>query len=145
MLIWIGLGLLGLAVHHSTKAGAKPFYNKKLTPARAHIHGQLMGYEINPHKLMRAADLFSREGLQTEAHQLSDKARTIGHQMKAAAELAERARAGDQNAMAMIAACREQAKQGNKRAFVTCVCIEQYCKMNPPKAADGPEAHAEVS
>lgn len=143
MLIWLGLGLLGLAVHHSTKAGAHPFY-RNMTPARAHIHGQLMSYEIDPHKLQRAAGLFAREGLRTEANQLADKARTIGHQMRAAAELAERARAGDQNAMAMIAACREQAKRGNKRAFVTCICIQEYCKANPPKD-DGPEAHVQAA
>lgn len=141
MLIWIGLGLGALLLHHGTK---KQVTIKRMTPARARIHGQLIGYEINPHKLEKAAGLFAQEGLTAEARQLRDKARTIGHQMKAAAELSERARAGDQNAMAMIAACREQAKRGNKRAFVTCICIQEYCKTNPPKA-DGPEAHAEVS
>lgn len=115
-----------------------------MTKQRAALHGHFMGYEMQPDKLEKAAHLFAREGLHTQANQLREKARTIGSQMKAAIDLAERARSGDQNAMAMIAACREQAKRGNMRAFVTCKCIEFYCTSNPPRD-DSPQGMAQVS
>jgi hypothetical protein len=118
-----------------------------MTRQRAAIHGHFMGHEMQPEKLVKAAELFDREGLTSQANQLREKARTIGPQMKAAIDLADRARSGDQNAMAMIAACREQAKKGNIRAIVTCKCIETYCIANPPKQArdDSSQGMAEVS
>lgn len=102
-----------------------------LTPARAAIHGHLMGAEVNPDKLQKAAGLFAREGLEFEAQQLSEKAAAVGPQMQASVDLCERARSGDQNAMAMIAACREQADKGSLRARLTCQCIAWYCNAHP--------------
>jgi hypothetical protein len=149
-LIWWGAAGVGIWLFATKTAAGKSLVSKgrgMMTPARAAVHGHLMGYEMSPHKLSKAAHLFAAEGLTQEAKQLDDKARTIGLQMKASVDLAERARAGDQNAMAMIAACREQAKAGNKRAFVTCMCIEHYCKNNPMQQNLGepppPSAHGE--
>lgn len=48
-----------------------------------------------------------------------------------AASLVERARLGDQNAMAMIAACSLNAKRGNERAQTACAHIERYITHNP--------------
>jgi hypothetical protein len=139
-LLLIGLAGLGAWMFAtSRKSGIRG-----MTPQRAAVHGHLMGHEMRPEKLHKAAHLFSQEGLSAQANQLQDKARTIGVQMKAAVDLAERSRSGDQNAMAMIAACREQAKKGNMRAFVTCKCIETYCLANPVKD-DGPASMAQVS
>lgn len=145
--LWIGLAGLGAWLFATKTDSGRSLLTKgraMLTPARAAIHGQLMGHELQPEKLEKAAFLFSREGLHTCAAQLRDKAKTIDAQIRAAIDLVERARAGDQNAMAMIAACREQSKAGNKRAFVTCQCIERYCLNNPVKD-DGPSGHAETS
>lgn len=52
--------------------------------------------------------------------------------MRVAAEsLVERARAGDQNAMAMISAVREQASKGSKRARKSVKLLQQYIDANP--------------
>jgi hypothetical protein len=133
-------GIAGVFLFLGRKGGGTGI----MTPQRAALHGHFMGYEMQPTKLEKAADLFAREGLHSEAKQLRGKARTIEAQMKAAVELAERARSGDQNAMAMIASCREEAKRGSMRAFVTCKCIEMYCTANPPKD-DSPQGMAQAS
>lgn len=48
-----------------------------------------------------------------------------------AASLVERARQGDQNAMALIATCSANAKKGNERARIACLHISRYIKNNP--------------
>ncbi len=126
----------GLAwMHHHHKTTAKPTGAAAvgLTPARAAIHGELMGGCFNPVKLEKAAKLFEREGLDPQAKDLVGKAKQIRQQVVVAGQLAERARMNDQNAMGMIAAIREQAKQGNPRAIVSAKLIAEYCAKNPPK------------
>lgn len=129
-ILLIAGGLMWMHHHQkTTAASAKP----GLTPARAEIHGQLMGCEYNPVKLEKAAKLFEREGLEPQAQDLNGKAKQIRQQAVVAGELAERARMNDQNAMGMIAAIREQAQQGNPRAIVSAKLIAEYCARNPPK------------
>jgi hypothetical protein len=113
-----------------------------LTPARAALHGELMTKEHNPQKLARAANLFGQAGLVPQAQALASKAQQVAQQAAVGAELAERARAGDQNAMGMITAIRDQAEKGSARARVSCILIEEYCRANPPKE-EGPAISAE--
>lgn len=54
---------------------------------------------------------------------------------EAARELVERARLGDQNAMAMISCVREQAEQGNKRARTSFRLLKEYIEKHP--SSDG--------
>lgn len=131
-ILLIAGGLMWMHHHQKTTSGsaANP---TGLTPARAEIHGQLMGCEYNPVKLEKAAKLFEREGLAPQAQDLVGKAKQIRQQAVVAGELAERARMNDQNAMGMIAAIREQAQQGNPRAIVSAKMIAEYCARNPPK------------
>lgn len=102
-----------------------------LTPARAEIHTHLMGYEYNPQKLDKAAKLFGREGLKSHANDLAGKAAQIRKQAQVAAELCQRARALDQNAIGMIAAIREEAARGSARAIVSANMIAKYCEKYP--------------
>lgn len=48
-----------------------------------------------------------------------------------AAQLVERARAGDQNALAMICEIRDRAKAGNPRAKKSFQALEHFIKQNP--------------
>lgn len=50
-----------------------------------------------------------------------------------AAQLVERARQGDQNAIAMICTVRDSAKKGNPKARRGFAALERYIKANPPK------------
>ncbi len=126
-IILLAAGAYGLWHHQKTK---KP---GQLTPAAAQVHGALMGREFNPVKLERAAQEFEKRGLVPQARDLGGKAKQIRKQAKVAAELVERSRRSDQNAMGMIAAIREQAAVGNPRALVSAGLIARYCQANPPK------------
>jgi len=106
-----------------------------MTPARAAVHGELMQKEMRPNKLDKAAGLFGAEGLMPQAAALANKANQIRQQASGAADLVTRARAGDQNALAMIACIREQAHAGSPRARVSASLIEDYCKNVPNEAA----------
>lgn len=130
--------------HHRKMTSSRSSAAIGLTPARAKIHGELMGCEYNPVKLEKAAKLFQREGLDPQAKDLVGKAKQIRQQAVVAGELAERARMNDQNAMGMIAAIREQAKQGNARAIVSAKLIAEYCAKNPPKQL-GPLGETPIS
>lgn len=81
---------------------------KELPSAAAQVHGQLMAYEIRPQALRHAAMAFG------------------------AAQLVERSRMGDQNAMGMISAVADQANRGNPRAQTAAQLIHLYCQANPP-------------
>lgn len=52
----------------------------------------------------------------------------------AAGSLVERARVGDQNAMAMIREVGENSRRGNKRARIAFMCLSRYIELNPPGA-----------
>lgn len=52
-------------------------------------------------------------------------------------QIVERARAGDQVAMALIDQTRRQAEKGNKKAKQSRKLIEQYIKRNPPSTMAG--------
>lgn len=101
------------------------------TPARAAVHGWLMNYENRPRELDIAAQVFGAEGLTEQASQLAAKSNDIKQQAAEVPGLVERARLGDQNAMGMIAAVRENAAAGNKRALSSYRLIEQYCICRP--------------
>lgn len=51
---------------------------------------------------------------------------------QACKDLVIRARAGDQNAMALIVEVGKAAKTGSERAKISAQYIEDYCKKNPP-------------
>lgn len=119
------LGLWALKKHHSPVG---------LTPERAAVHGYLMAGEFRPAKLRKMAAAFAAEGLDNEAKELSAKADEVQKQAKAAAMLVEAARAGDQNMMGLIAATRENAQAGDKRAQVTCALMLKYCECRPMPA-----------
>lgn len=127
-----------LLVHHFHKAKTAKPKVAGVSPARHHVFRHIIGTEIRPDKLDKAAKLFGQEGLLDHANALHAKAEQVRAQAKGAGELVERARAGDQNAMGMIAACRDNAKQGNERARISCVLIEDYCRRNPPPAPKEP-------
>jgi len=63
--------------------------------------------------------------------------------IQAAKEVVERARAGDQNAMAMIVMVRDQAIQGNEKARESQRAILEYIRKNPVQVADA-FAHSHV-
>jgi hypothetical protein len=117
----------GLWWHHKHRS---PLH-AALTPERAAIHGHLMGNEYRPDKLEHMANLFGQEGLPQQAKELASKASEIRKQADGAAALIDRARTGDQNAMGMIAAVREQAQAGSPRAQVSCALMARYCAAKP--------------
>lgn len=125
------VGAAALGAWHWHKKHARP---QLLTPPRAALHGDLMQNQIDPVKLDKAAALFGAEGLTNEARQLSAKAKEVRKQAAGARELIDRARTGDQNAMGIIAACRENALQGNPRAIVSCKLMLKYCELYPMQA-----------
>jgi len=125
-------GLVGWMAERCINHGCAP-WGKAMTPARAALHGELMVGCHNPQKLAKAANLFGQAGLVPQARELQNKANQVAAQAEVAAELSERARAGDQNAIGMITAIRDQAEKGSVRARVSCLLIEEYCNANPPK------------
>lgn len=52
-------------------------------------------------------------------------------------QIVERARSGDQVAMALIDQTRRQAEKGNKKAQKSRALIQQYIKKNPPSSIAG--------
>ena len=122
-----GVAALGGAWVYKHRASLKT----ALTPARAAVHGHLMGHEYRPEKLEHMANLFGQEGLPQQAKELANKASEIRKQADGAAALVERARTGDQNAMGLIAAVREQAAAGSPRAQVSCALMARYCAAKP--------------
>ena len=119
----------GVWVWHKHKTQRKQGLS---TPAQAQlIHGQLMGREFNPTKLEKAAELFHNKGLTSQARDLKFKAGQVREQAKVAAELVERSRANDQNALGMIAAIREEAAKNKPRAIVSAGLIAKYIEQNP--------------
>ena len=143
--VLLGLGGFYYLYHRAHKSSKKP-----VPPAVVAAHGNLMQYEYHPGKLESAAQAFCAEGFPQLARELSSKAGQVRQQAAAVPAIVERSRAGDQNALAMITACRENAAQGSPRAQVTCALIEQYCHANPAPArpgeggsvADTPQANA---
>lgn len=129
-----------IAKKKKTQPRKKP---KSLPPKVAATHKAVMQKEFRPSVLKRVAKMFGAEGYPTLAKEVSDKSKQIKAQARVVPELVERARAGDQNAMAMITACRENASHGLKRAQVTCSLIEQYCKQNPVQPKPGDEVFEE--
>lgn len=101
------------------------------TPARARLHGHLLTNEHNPDKLMRAAGLYNQFGLEPQAASLMTKANDVIAQANVAAELVERSRSGDQNAIGMIASIHDQAAKGNLRARISAVLIDDYITEHP--------------
>jgi hypothetical protein len=91
---------------------------------------------IDPNNLKIGAALFSHEGLPAHAEALLSKATLIHAMMHGAADIVERSRAGDQHAMAMAKSIGDEARQGNKRAQLSWILIEDYTKSNP--ASDTP-------
>jgi hypothetical protein len=61
------------------------------------------------------------------------------NQRQGAQQLVERARAGDQNAVAMIAMVGQNARQGNPRAKSAYALILEFIQKNSPKSIMGAE------
>jgi hypothetical protein len=59
------------------------------------------------------------------------------NQAEGVRQIVERARAGDQVAMALIDQTRQQADRGNKKAQVSRKLIEKYVKRNPVSSVAG--------
>lgn len=126
--IILGLGAF-YAIHRHVHN--KALAQKPVPPPVAKAHGDFMLYEFQPDRLEHAARVFGAEGFPRLAKELTGKAQQVRQQAAAVPDIVQRARAGDQNAMAMITACRENAVQGNPRAAITCSLIEQYCRAYP--------------
>lgn len=62
---------------------------------------------------------------------MAKRAITAQQQQSLAGKLVERARAGDQNAMAIIALIRDNAINGNMRAQQSFLFLKQYIEANP--------------
>src|SRR4051812_4109337 len=122
--ILLGIGGFYYLYHRHHKTG-KP--SKPIPPAAVAAHGNLMQFEYQPEKLDQAARVFGAEGYPSLAQELAGKAHQVRQQAAAIPALVERGRAGDQNALAHITRCRENAALGNARAAVTCMLVEQYC------------------
>jgi hypothetical protein len=132
--ILLGIGGFYYLYHRHQKT-AKP--SKPIPPAVVAAHGNLMQNEYQPERLEHAAKAFGAEGFQALSRELSGKAHQVRQQAAAVPDLVKRARAGEQNAMAHITRCRENAALGNARAAVTCMLIEQYCHANPAPPLPG--------
>jgi hypothetical protein len=104
----------------------------QLTPARVAVHGDLMTRCIDPNNLKIGAALFNHEQLPAHAQALLGKAALIHEMMHGAADIVQRSRAGDQHAMAMAKSIGDEARQGNERAQLSWILIEDYTKRNPP-------------
>ena len=139
----IGAGLGYVAARYITPGKSSGLLNLKnpikgpsagfgvCSPARARLHGHLIANEHNPDKLMRAAGLYSQYGLEPQAASLVTKAQDVIGQANVAAELVERSRAGDQNAIGMITAIRDSATKGSLRARISVLLIEDYINDHP--------------
>lgn len=125
--VLLGLGGFYYLYHRAHKSSLK----KPVPPPVARAHGALMQCEYQPDKLDHAARAFGNEGYSQLANELRGKARQVRQQAAEVPGIVERSRRCEQNALAMITACREQAAAGNPRAQVTCALIEQYCKAHP--------------
>jgi hypothetical protein len=141
--VLLGLGGFYYLYHRAHKSSAK----KPVPPPVARAHGVLMQCEYQPDKLDHAAQAFGSEGFPQLARELRGKAQQVRQQAAAVPSIVERSRAGDQNALAMITACRENAAAGSPRAQVTCALIEQYCNAHPApprpgEVQDTPQANA---
>jgi hypothetical protein len=132
--ILLGLGGFYYLYHRHRKTG-RP--SKPIPPAVMAAHGSLMQNEYQPERLEHAARAFGAEGFQTLSRELSGKARQVRQQAAVVPDLVVRSRAGDQNALAHITRCRENAALGNARAAVTCMLIEQYCHAHPAPPRPG--------
>ncbi len=121
-------------------------HGESLTPPRKRVYSHLLANVHGPDKLRKMAHLFGKEGHKNEAKVLESKAKQVDAQAKIAEDWAKRARAGDQNAMASIAACRESADSGNERAKVSCWLINRWLDQHPmalPAHGDDIEAHGD--
>jgi hypothetical protein len=139
----IGAGLGYVAAQFITPKKATSLLNLKspvkgpaagfgvCTPARVRLHGHLLANEHNPDKLMRAAGIYSQYGLEPQAASLVTKAQDVIGQANVAAELVERSRAGDQNAIGMITAIRDSAAKGSLRARISVLLVEDYINEHP--------------
>jgi hypothetical protein len=108
----------------------------ELTPPRKKVLSHLLANVHGPDQLRKMARLFGAEGLKTPAAMLEGKAKQVDAQAQIAEEWCIRARAHDQNAMASIAATRDEAAKGNPRAKVSCFLIERWLDANPPAPAE---------
>jgi|SRR5271157_25395 len=139
----IGIGI-GYVTGHYTGRGSSPKLPVKsatptavthgfgvCSPARARLHGHLLVNEHNPDKLMRAAGIYSQMGLDAQAISLATKAKDVVAQANIAAELVERSRSGDQNAIGMIASIRDNALTGDLRAKISMLLIDDYANAHP--------------
>jgi len=106
-------------------------HGESLTPPRKRVYSHLLANVHGPDKLRKMAKLFGAEGHKKEAKVLESKAKQVDAQAAIAEDWAKRARAGDQNAMASIAACREEAQLGNERAKVSCYLINRWLDQHP--------------
>jgi hypothetical protein len=139
----IGAGIGYVAAHYIGSGKSSGLLNLKspmkppvagfgvCTPARARLHAHFLANEHNPDKLMRAANLYSQVGLDPQASSLATKAKDVIDQANVAAELVERSRAGDQNAIGMITAIRDSATNGSLRAKISSLLIEDYIHEHP--------------
>lgn len=131
--VLVGAGLVAAYLHHRHKKAATPKVGFGCaTPARTRQHNYLMRTVYDPSRLENAALVFGSEGLHWHASELANKAANIREQAAVVPDIVTRARTGDQNAMAIIASTRDQAKLGSKRAMVSCALIERFCRANPP-------------
>ena len=107
------------------------------TAAAAAVHGRLMHHEYRPHILRRAASIFGQEGFVDAARGLEQKAELAEMQMRETPDLVERARLGDQNAIALITQIREGARRGNLRSNMSARLMEEYINTHPADPPGG--------
>ena len=112
--------------------GGSVLAHGELTPPRKRVLSHLLANVHGPDQLRKMAKLFGAEGLTTQAALLEGKAKQVDQQAQIAEEWCIRARACDQNAIASIAAARDEAAKGSPRAKVSCWLIERWLDMNPP-------------
>jgi len=130
--VLVGIALGAGAVYAYTSAVKRlPGIGGEFPRARQQLFKGLLTRVHDPERLQRAARMFAGEGLQGPATVLAAKAAQLQKQSEIAADWVQRARAGDQNAIASISACREQAQRGSLRAKVSCALIARYCNENP--------------
>ncbi len=109
-----------------------PRANSKPAPSEfVAAHQHLMHGEWNPEKLERAASHFHSQGLPAQARDLRGKAEQVKAQLRAIPDVCKRARALDENAMAMLAGIRDNAARGDVRAQFSAHAIENWCRNNP--------------
>lgn len=124
----------------TSKGSAAVLAHGDLTPPRKKVLSHLLANVHGPDQLRKMARLFGAEGLKVPAALLEGKAKQVDAQAQIAEEWCVRARAHDQNAMASIAATRDEAEKGNPRAKVSCWLIERWLDSNPPHEEVPPAA-----